>query len=557
MLKLNLTKNKMDKLRLENLLYKQAKHFQQIFYELCSDYHTFYFDALNDGIKHLKNFIGYTLFGLHLSTYNHEQIHITEKLYNKIVENSNDKGTIYCGLIFNVVYFTQARRNADKYIYPIPVFKVGNFKGDRHTIKYDTVPLNVTYIDIGGRVYKNWQEYLAKNTLKNMTMIVPYEGIYSMNPVFPSGRFSSTVYIEKILSQTTDDPNCIMNPRWDTDVTVSGGVSILLGGCWQNIEIRNRISIYIAIDNIPIHGLPYKFNPPTINENYINYGKLNGTDVLKLSEHIMYIGNCIIPEQVLKNLLMYPNDDNILFEYEAQLREIRHTTEHQHKHKDALNNVKENIRKRYLVIRELKTIKTREEMILDSTIYSITEIIKREDPIKFIKLIQEKDKTNDITEVEPAGELVDDSVKPYIEKVLECLRTVFKYLDPIPPLLMKKLVQSITGIKRLGVGYDLFCLYMTLVSSIVNKAHPNKLKSLMGSTLIVAFDFFFNYLKIFSPIITKLLPTSLPGALLLVVINVVHLYIMDNIDCIADYLTEKIAKYTQCKSIPLAPKLMY
>jgi len=143
-----------------------AKEKQQEYYDsLNKDNWIDY--KLSDASK-LNKFIGFALFGVseeeNFENFKNKQLKQIGTIKHSIkkIENEN----ILASILYVLV------KVGDRFI-KFPVIKL---------LKFDinTQQINNIYIDISGRVYRNWKDYLKNNTLPKCIICYPRNGVYTV-----------------------------------------------------------------------------------------------------------------------------------------------------------------------------------------------------------------------------------------------------------------------------------------------------------------------------------------------------------------------------------------
>lgn len=135
---------------------------------------------------------------------------VIDHVYGQVVkfgEGVVEKDKIYYGQIFNMTFRTKnasvekdkskdggQNKELDAEIQQIPIFKI------LRQIKYGT---EIWFIDVRGRVYKSWIDYLTNNTLPKCTMVVPKDGIYE-----PNNNYEITEEYSKVWTVVLESPAC-------------------------------------------------------------------------------------------------------------------------------------------------------------------------------------------------------------------------------------------------------------------------------------------------------------------------------------------------------------
>ncbi|KAI4499130.1 hypothetical protein M0802_005713 [Mischocyttarus mexicanus] len=204
-----------------NQLLEKAVAYQQHFYELIPNW-TIY---KRDDYKLIKQNIGYAICGSpnnqsnsdsrnyayidnenitddtninDLVRYSPEMEKIIDNIFTKILKYGNQQSnndSIQYGIIYNMIFrnkVTSQREMKDKEeIIGVPVFKIKHYVGSNK----NNEDYNVWYIDIKGRVYTNWKDYILNNNFPKCTMVYPKDGYYKSNPEFNITPSCSTVWL--------------------------------------------------------------------------------------------------------------------------------------------------------------------------------------------------------------------------------------------------------------------------------------------------------------------------------------------------------------------------
>ncbi|CAL7948439.1 unnamed protein product [Xylocopa violacea] len=220
-----------------------AKIKQQDYYELSAEWTRY----LKDEYQYLKQNIGYATFGPptenakdnvkmnekddiikdnNITTaisYDPKAKRIIEAIYDKVLLFGKDcikESCIYYGLIYNITFRTKiesAEDNEEIQLLPTPIFKILRSKDGE-----------VWYIDLCGRVYKNWEDYITNNTLPKCTMVFPKNGFYQPDPSCEITEEYSTVWLEVLNSPACNVKSTILAGA-DTVSSVVGAVGLGLG----------------------------------------------------------------------------------------------------------------------------------------------------------------------------------------------------------------------------------------------------------------------------------------------------------------------------------------
>lgn len=192
--------------------------------------------------------------------YDEKAKNVIDIIYNKICEyiiENNDTQPIYFGIIYNIIFCpkmnvqlkkkeveketktkTEVRESEKEEeekefaVSPIPIFKIRrNIQKKSDTVKNSKQKENtkteieadyeIWYIDICGRVYENWADYIENNNLPPCTMVVPKDGVYQADLSYPVTEDNSIVWLEVI-----DSPACALTTRICNGMDI---VSIIAG----------------------------------------------------------------------------------------------------------------------------------------------------------------------------------------------------------------------------------------------------------------------------------------------------------------------------------------
>ncbi|XP_047367665.1 uncharacterized protein LOC124956212 isoform X1 [Vespa velutina] len=204
----------------------KAVAYQQDFYELLPSW-TIY---KKEDVKFIKQNIGYSIFGSPLF----ERTSDSKDILNFKVNNTNEDteicdvicyspnaqdlidrifnmiwtygrrlkdDNINYGIVYNILFRNKMDKpstsNDEEEIIAIPVFKIQHYN-DKTQMKSNTHNENiytVWYIDIKGRVYKSWEDYLKNNNLPKCTMVFPKDGYYQPNPEFEITPNKSIIWL--------------------------------------------------------------------------------------------------------------------------------------------------------------------------------------------------------------------------------------------------------------------------------------------------------------------------------------------------------------------------
>lgn len=180
---------------------------QQNLYELSSDWN--YYER--DQHDYLKKNIRYALFGVddksdESNTTNNDKLvketTIIDSIYQKILEASRSKKSLYVAVIFNVLCGIE---KDEKFVIPVPIFMVkrciekekkSSITRQKKIGKTALYSCCVHYIDLEGRIYKNWTDYVTTNTLPKCLMVLPMGGLYQANPDASNTAEKTYVWVE-------------------------------------------------------------------------------------------------------------------------------------------------------------------------------------------------------------------------------------------------------------------------------------------------------------------------------------------------------------------------
>ncbi|KAF7383263.1 hypothetical protein HZH68_015112 [Vespula germanica] len=238
----------------EQMVHK-AVAYQQDFYELLPSWTT----CEKDNIKFIKQNIGYAIFGSPLfektsdskdilnfdinnisdDTEINEVIHYSpnaERLINMIFDKIWKHGrrlkddVINYGIVYNILFRNKinkpSKMNNEEEIIAVPVFKIQHYNDDLQT-KSNTNNENiytVWYIDIKGRLYKSWENYISKNNLPKCTMVFPKNGYYQPNPEYNIISDDSIVWIVIQDSSMSSTQASILS-KVNTTINIAGSAA--------------------------------------------------------------------------------------------------------------------------------------------------------------------------------------------------------------------------------------------------------------------------------------------------------------------------------------------
>lgn len=245
---------------------------QQCFYEFLPDCKRYQ----HNEHKYLKYDIGYAMYGppeiqnnanttednnvfdnnrnkdsdiADITPYNEEQKLVIDMIYNKICECTKEtvnSQTIYLGIIYNIVFRpkvesnikeeqkldlktekeipeTKEKKEKEEFsVTPRPLYKLRKSTqmktDDTKLIKVEEDYVT-WYIDINGRVYKDWADYITSNNLPQCTMVVPKDGYYQPDISQPITEDYSSVWLDII-----DSPACAWTSRLCDGIDFVNGV---------------------------------------------------------------------------------------------------------------------------------------------------------------------------------------------------------------------------------------------------------------------------------------------------------------------------------------------
>ncbi|XP_043488809.1 uncharacterized protein LOC122515498 [Polistes fuscatus] len=202
-----------------NELLEKAVVYQQNFYELLPDWTV----CKKNDYKLIKQNIGYAICGspifestsdsnniLSIDTENitddtnindlvqycPKMEKIISVILQKIMQYSSEPNTdfIHYGIIYNMIFrnkLTQQCEIKDKEeIIAVPVFKIKHYNDNSENEVF-----SIWYLDIQGRIYKSWEDYILNNNFPKCTMVYPKDGYYQSNPDFQITPDCSTVWL--------------------------------------------------------------------------------------------------------------------------------------------------------------------------------------------------------------------------------------------------------------------------------------------------------------------------------------------------------------------------
>lgn len=175
-----------------------------------------------------------------IEDYDEKAKNVINIIYSKICEHAVENDctkTIYISIIYNVIYKLAKEADEKKeekdettaekdevnedvklpLVIAIPIFKIWKTVLNKTEIELAkemetdgslTLSYEKSYLDIGGRVYKSWIDYLQNNKLPECIMVVPKDGWYQADPSYEVTENSSTVWLEFI-----DSPACALTER--------------------------------------------------------------------------------------------------------------------------------------------------------------------------------------------------------------------------------------------------------------------------------------------------------------------------------------------------------
>ncbi|XP_011252354.2 uncharacterized protein LOC105248951 [Camponotus floridanus] len=178
---------------------------------------------------------------------------VIDILYNKICKytiGTNMTQPIYFGIIYNVIFSPKINVNPKEEkevkkeenketnkkteikepvkeeekefpVLSIPIFTIRRNIEEKSTLKNlkqeenikteNKADYEIWYIDIGGRVYKSWRDYVENNNLPKCTMVLPKDGLYQADVSYPVTEDYSTVWVEIIESPACTLASAICN----------------------------------------------------------------------------------------------------------------------------------------------------------------------------------------------------------------------------------------------------------------------------------------------------------------------------------------------------------
>jgi len=180
--------------------------------------------------------------------YNEEAQKIIDKIYDKICTYTvkiDDSQPIYFGIIYNIIFRPKQNIKSKKKevkketktkieeeskenekepkknekepkenekeslaVSFIPIFKIRksiqkksetkkSAKEENTSIaEIEEIQYETWYIDVTGRIYKSWTNYIEKNNLPECTMVLPKNGLYQSDPIYSPTEDYSTVWLE-------------------------------------------------------------------------------------------------------------------------------------------------------------------------------------------------------------------------------------------------------------------------------------------------------------------------------------------------------------------------
>lgn len=203
--------------------------------------------------KYLRQNIGFSMFGppstdkdsqitelaslmdnvTDITHYSKEQLQTIHTIFSKIKKYEktvHEKKYILFDIIYNVTISYQllqekqsrskaANKEKNKY---------SDFEALRINAIFKTASTNDKehYIDEGGRIYKDWKDYLDHNTLPKCIMVVPKDGSYQ-----PDSHCEMTDNFSKVALETKESPACSLLHRLLFGADIASGVaaSVALG----------------------------------------------------------------------------------------------------------------------------------------------------------------------------------------------------------------------------------------------------------------------------------------------------------------------------------------
>ncbi|GAB1866187.1 DUF4781 domain-containing protein [Camponotus japonicus] len=202
--------------------------------------------------------------------YDEKAKNVIDTLYNKIREytigtnNTQQEKKIYFGIIYNVIFPPKMNVNPKEEkevkkeenketnteikepvkveeekefpISTIPIFTIRrnieeksilkslttlkSLKQEENTKTENKADYEIWYIDIGGRVYKSWIDYVENNNLPKCTMVLPKDGLYQADVSYPVTEDYSTVWLE-----IRESPACTLTSTICNGVDIASGIA--------------------------------------------------------------------------------------------------------------------------------------------------------------------------------------------------------------------------------------------------------------------------------------------------------------------------------------------
>lgn len=195
--------------------------------------------------------------------YDEKAKNVIETIYNKICKytiGTDNTQPIYFGIIYNVIFAPNINVNPKKekevkneenketnieikepvkeeeeresLISYIPIFTIRRNIQEKSTLTSSEQEGNtksenkanyeIWYIDIGGRVYKSWTDYVENNNLPKCTMVLPKDGCYQADVSYPVTEDYSTVWLE-----IRESPACTWTSAICNGMDIVSGIAAL------------------------------------------------------------------------------------------------------------------------------------------------------------------------------------------------------------------------------------------------------------------------------------------------------------------------------------------
>lgn len=238
----------------------KAIAYQQEFYELLPSWTA----CKKDDVKFIKQNIGYAIFGSPFSKktsdsrdnvnfeiddisndmeiheivhYNPEVVRLIDKIFNIIWIHGRwlKDDSINYGIVYNILFRNKMKepssKDEEEELIAIPVFKIQHYNDNPRTKsnKNNEDIYTVWYIDIKGRVYKNWEDYIKNNNLPKCTMVFPKDGYYQPNPQFEIHANNSIVWVTVKDSYMCSSQANIISKVKNTISTVGTAATVGIG----------------------------------------------------------------------------------------------------------------------------------------------------------------------------------------------------------------------------------------------------------------------------------------------------------------------------------------